>query len=219
MAEGAKITPARAAAYAAFACAAAFVILLALTLNVWVVSVDGAASERRGAFAYFWGGWVLTLVPAPAILLLCLGMWPPPKARIAVFLTMVPSFVAAGCAVFYGHILADMGQQMLERLARGGPGDGAFAMGVAFMMFFIWLLLVGMALAALIACFGVARPLGPLPLLAALVAAGAGLGSFLAPILVLVSVAAMAAWWLAVGAGLWRLEKPAGASPPGQGAP
>lgn len=203
VAEPAKIVLARAAAIAAFASAASFGALVVLTLNVMTERVELAVG-------YLWGGWIFAVAPAIAILLMLAALWPHTKPGPARILTALPMLAAAGFSVQHGSILAEAGAQ----INAGGGVDGAFAMGAAFVPVFVWLVILGMAVAALVASFGIARPLGPIPLVLALFVVVSGAMVLVAPGLALLTVAGMAGWWAVVGAALWGLSAPLGEGAP-----
>jgi len=191
----------RIGACAAFACAAFLLISLALVVNMFATA-NSDSGETTTALAYLWIGRLLALPIPLAIALAYFAMVRRHTVDWRTIVTAAPGFIVAAVAVWLGAPLAAMGEQMADIAGSPAPRDGAMAMGVAFAGGFVVMLLIGMTFAASIAAFGVARGLGQWPLILGLIAVFLGLLS-LSP-LGFGAVLALSAWWIAIGAGLWR---------------
>ena len=212
MAEGTKITPARAAAYAAFACAASFLAVTALGL-VWYASSRGESGVEGGDRGL---GWifltalfaVLGVAPLSFVWLNSRVQRPDAKPGRIRFLSALPFWLLAWCGALLGIL---MFFAALDDL--GGGGSGTLGMSAFIFMLAAWPLVVAMALAALISCAGISRPMGSNTLILATLAFLFGVASFFVfpPWPLLGCVGALAAWWWAVGLELGRLDAAAAA--------
>lgn len=206
MAEGTKITAARAAAYAAFAFAASFVGVFAVA---YLLSVCGAANcgvglqGRRLVVSAI--ALALAILPLATTWLMSRISWPKTRSLLIRFPSVLLNWLIAGCSLL-------LGAMTLGGLIEGATGGdrGTNVMAFVILMFAAWPLVLAMAIAALLSW--VARPTGRLTFLYVVLAVASGSFSlFFGFWPLLATVGAVAAWWWAVGMELWRLDAHGGA--------
>ncbi|MEZ5956273.1 MAG: hypothetical protein R3C27_03555 [Hyphomonadaceae bacterium] len=188
----------RVGAFSAFVCAAFCGAIAGLGVNSGTIDSDSVS------LAMSWLGWLLAAPIPIAMSLVCVALVRRDGTGFRNTLTLLPLIVALAVSAILGLGLANQVNAMGDQ----SPPDGALSMGFAFLMMFLWMLLAGTAVAALLATWGIAARLGTGVALSGWLAAIAALASFVFPFLILPALLMLAFWWAAVGRKLLMPQTP-----------